>query len=334
MRMEHLRVGSVAALVASLLLTPVPASAQAEPTCTIAGVTYTPSTAAAQGLNVVASSGSYLRTPWQHFVGTDRADLIIGTDGRDEIDGRGGDDVICGQGGDDMIFGRAGNDRIKGGVGNDSLFGGDGDDLLKGEAGNDTVEGGAGNDVVRGGIGDDALFVGANLSASAAYTGEGNGRYVGGDGIDSIYAFRYSFILTDTALINTSTNQSRNTLVGIERATLHGGSGNDTIDASAFSGSVTLYGSGGNDLLIGGAGDDYLSGGSQLFGSDVEGCLSDASECNDDWGSDTLIGGPGNDSLVGGYGDDTCDGGPGQDSALVRVVGNPGYGCERVINVP
>ncbi|MEJ2227955.1 MAG: calcium-binding protein, partial [Alphaproteobacteria bacterium] len=57
----------------------------------------------------------------------------------------------------------------------------------------------------------------------------------------------------------------------------------------------------GNDLLIGGSGDDTLSGGD---GSDV---LLGGS------GDDRLYGGDGNDLLIGGSGDDTLSGGDGSD---------------------
>src|SRR6185295_14771179 len=56
------------------------------------------------------------------------------------------------------------------------------------------------------------------------------------------------------------------------------GAGNDTIDSSAFSGNVAIYGYGGNDTLIGGLGNDWLDGMD---------------------GDDTLIGNGGDDALVG-----------------------------------
>jgi glycerophosphoryl diester phosphodiesterase len=73
-------------------------------------------------------------------------------------------------------------------------------------------------------------------------------------------------------------------LSSIEQANLTGGSSNNTLNASTFSGSVTLSGGAGDDPLIGGTANDSLLGGV---------------------GNDRLDGGNGSDSLVGGAGDDT-----------------------------
>ncbi|MEQ1848585.1 MAG: Ig-like domain-containing protein, partial [Nitrospira sp.] len=92
-------------------------------------------------------------------------------------------------------------------------------------------------------------------------------------------------------------------LIGLLRhAVIHGGDGNDLIDARGVTANLisldlfgdnqndTIYGGAGNDLLDGGAGADYLSGGlgdDQVFGQG---------------GNDTLVRGPGNDTLNGGTG--------------------------------
>jgi hypothetical protein len=62
-------------------------------------------------------------------------------------------------------------------------------------------------------------------------------------------------------------------------AVLFGGDGNDTLDASAATGSVVLVGGAGDDTLLGGGGRDLLFGGA---------------------GTDVLRGGAGDDLLVGG----------------------------------
>ena len=63
---------------------------------------------------------------------------------------------------------------------------------------------------------------------------------------------------------------------------------------SVTTGSVTLTGMAGDDILKGSAGDDVLNGGA---------------------GNDTLNGGPGDDILIGGAGADMLDGGAGGDTA-------------------
>src|SRR5437667_210302 len=66
-------------------------------------------------------------------------------------------------------------------------------------------------------------------------------------------------------------------LTGFEQGQLTGGAGANTIDASGFSGPVSLDGGAGNDTLIGGAGNDTLRGG---------------------LGNDNITGGAGIDTLV------------------------------------
>jgi len=100
--------------------------------------------------------------------------------------------------------------------------------------------------------------------------------------------------LSDTTLTGNGTD----TLTSIELATLTGGASGNTINASGFSGAVTLDGGAGNDTLTGGAGNDTLRGGT---------------------GNDTLIGGLGNDILIGGLGNDTLTGGGGSDSFVFNL---------------
>jgi Ca2+-binding RTX toxin-like protein len=79
---------------------------------------------------------------------------------------------------------------------------------------------------------------------------------------------------------------------GVTRVVLNGSSDQDTLNASQFTGPVTLQGKAGRDQLTGGASDDLLLGGAD---------------------NDELWGNAGADILVGGDGDDFLDGGPGID---------------------
>jgi hypothetical protein len=136
--------------------------------------------------------------------------------------------------------------KVSGGAGNDSLIGGSGNDTLMGEAGNDTLTGNAGNDSLDGGADVDQVRESANVN----------------------------FALTNSRL----TGRGTDTLVGIEAALLQGGSSNNRLDASKFSGAVSLLGGAGNDTLIGGTNDD------QLYG---------------ELGSDSIDGGAGFDTVDG-----------------------------------
>jgi len=179
-------------------------------------------------------------------------------------------DVLRGQGGNyDTLIGGDGNDKLNGGAGHDSLVGGGGDDVLTGESGNDTLEGGAGTD---------RLYERANVDMT----------------------------LTDASL---SGGLGSNTVTSIESAYLKGGNGNNRLDASAFSGDVTLIGVGGADTLRGGAGNDMLNGRS---GADL---------ITGGAGNDTLLGMRDNDTLNGGVGDDWLDGGT-QDDAISGWTGD------------
>ncbi len=212
---------------------------------------------------------------------------LHGNVGADTLSGGSGNDDLNGHSEDDSVDGGAGNDSIQGGAGNDVLVGAAGLDTVLGQAGNDSVTGGLGNDSLDGGTGTGDLLV---ESADANLT------------------------LTNTQLLGIGTD----TLTGFESASLTGGSGNDTLTVTAFSGTgtVTLNGSAGNDTLLGsssrvnvlngGEGNDSVRGGSlkdTLFGGDGNDSLSGMAE------ADKLYGEDGNDTLLGGTANDTLDGG-------------------------
>ncbi len=137
-----------------------------------------------------------------------------------------------------------------------------GDDILSGTSGNDVLNGSAGDDTLGGGAGNDTL--------------------IGGEGIDEIQEQGdVNFTLSDRQLIGLGID----TLISIELASLSGGSGNNTLDASAFTrGAVALSGGAGDDLLIGPreAGSWHFHPNRFTGGS----------------GNDTFTGGVGSDAIV------------------------------------
>lgn len=166
-------------------------------------------------------------------------------------------------------------------VGNDlknSLRAGPGDDRLEAGGGDDSVIGGAGNDFMSGGTGWDELSQPGDAS----------------------------FTLSDVALTGLGTDA----ISGFEAATFIGGPSANVMDASGFSGRVSLLGEAGNDRLLAGASRASLDGGAgddELVGSDARDYL---------WGgdgNDVLWGSRGNDVLQGREGDDTITGGSGRD---------------------
>lgn len=140
--------------------------------------------------------------------------------------------------------------------------------ILVGGDGADVLRGGAGDDQLTGGLGDDTLSGGAG----------GNDQVV--ESRDDDF-----FLKDESLLIGFETD----TLAGIESADLSGGTGNNTLDASAFTlGKVTLRGGTGDDLLFGSSGDDLLDGGEDndtLAG----GLGGDTYRVQPGWGSDVII---------------------------------------------
>jgi Ca2+-binding RTX toxin-like protein len=322
-------------------------------------------------------------------------DTVHALGGNDTVFGGGGNDIIYGGTGNDTLYGDAGNDQIYGEDGDDTLYGGANNDLLNGGNGTDTVvqegntnmtltnttltgdgtdtlvsieiarltggngpntldasafsgqvflNGLGGNDTLRGGSGDDFLDGGL-----------GNDNLYGGGGTDTVVqTANVDMTLTNTQL----TGQGTDSLNSIEQAILTGGAGNNTLDASTFSGQVYLYGLAGNDILRGGSGDDFLDGGegndalyggagtdtvvqtananmtlsdTQLTGQGTDslnsierailtgGAGNNTLNASDFSGSVVLNGMDGNDTLLGGAGDDTLDGGDGTDTVVQTV---------------
>ena len=199
------------------------------------------------------------------------------------------------------------------------------------EGSNDTVVGGTQPDTLTGGGGDDSANGGGGIDLF---------RGIGAAGVVN---------LTDTSL----TGYGLDALQAIETASLTGSAGSDTLDASAFGGTVSLLGAGGDDVVLGalntvpGAGSgDSLDGGTgaadeirqtananqTLTDSALTGIGSDGLagfelanltigdnvgrllDATGFTGSVTLTGGAGPDSLRGGSGADSLLGLDGADS--------------------
>jgi len=239
----------------------------------------------------VACSGSEVRVN-----GASPPSGAVGCDAVEEL-------VVRAGGGGDRVNLSAVTRSAFGGLGSIRVLGEDGDDELTGSALADRLDGGPGVDQLRGGDGADRLM-----------PGPGGGSVVGGEGRDRvIMSGGGHWTINDEHVVRITPDASETTLQGVELASLTGGSGDDAISASTFSGSVTLMGGRGDDLLqsgrggdtlIGGGGDDWLDSGA---GNDL---------LEGQGGSDVLRGGEGNDQLRAGPGDDTCVGGPGNDAEL------------------
>jgi len=177
-------------------------------------------------------------------------------------------------------------------------------------AGIKTVIGGTGNDqftkihatvtTLVGGSGNDVF----NYSTKAIFAAD---SLDGGTGSNRVIfsSVAQTFIDTDFDRIAASTIQSITTADGANNltlganavaagiATVTGGTGNDTFDATAYTTATTLSGGNGNDSLLSGTGNDSLTGG---IGTDwLQGTSASAKGVKQ---FDTLTGGTGNDTFV------------------------------------
>jgi Ca2+-binding RTX toxin-like protein len=261
---------------------------------------------------------------------------MFGGPGNDNLTGAGFNDALNGEAGNDTLVGNNGQDTLDGGVGGTDTanqtgvtglttgptsvaygnFGTDqlpeiellfvsgngnpnvmdastfsGRAFLNGFGGADTLTGTAQDDTLSGGDGLDNLAGGA-----------------GNDQIAEVLPAPGTATVTDTKLTGVGGDE---TLTGFEVANLFGTAGNDTLDASGFSGNTQLSGSGGNDTLLGGSAINFLNGGI---------------------GVDSFIGGPGTDLMeaVDATADAEISCGAGIDTVNADPSDPTGFDCDFV----
>ena len=280
-------------------------------------------------------------------------DTIV-AQGRATMEGGDGDDFMQATADANRMLGNGGNDTMLGGaVGRDTLYGGKENDSLgffTASGGNNlglNLTGGSGgnqgSNYLRGDSGDD-LVVGINIR-DTLHGGKGNDTLVGvasnsylsgDDGDDSLY------IKNPTQIqFNSFTGNNNDTVtVGVEKITLRGGAGNDTITGGygQSGGGKNLFDGGeGNDRItvfatqdtaLGGAGDDFIESTTappsfnplpNLAGQTYVGSRN------------SLDGEAGNDTIVGGYASDTILGGADSDSLSgIFNLGSGGDGNDTI----
>ncbi len=282
--------------------------------------------------------------------GDEGADTLNSGAGNDTLRGGGGKDSLSADSGDDQLEGGTGNDTLNGGLGNDrvveittqnfvltntqlvgtstdvlsgiesaELFGGTQNNTLDASRftlGSVTLHGGAGDDILLG-AGFSGLLDGGDGVDTIKQTSTGNqtisDSLVGGAGLAT-----KELISIEAAQLSTVGRASvtLNATAFTGRVTLNGGTGNDTLLGSSGGGS--LCGLNGNDLIFGGSGDELLMGASG--GDTLDGGLGDDT-IRGDAGNDLLRGGLGNDRVYGDVGNDRLFGGDGQD-ILDGGIGN------------
>jgi hypothetical protein len=195
----------------------------------------------------------------------------------------GADDTLIGNGGNDRIFGGFGADNIDAGSGNDSVIGDNGQinflnnirsqvfstDTTNSTGGNDTITLGDGEDQAIAGVGSDRV---TNTSGETVIVGD-NGN------INSDANGRYIKVTTGATNLGSNDN-------------LIGGSNRDI-----------LFGGVGADTLNGRAGDDLLGGDGSQVTRTTNTIVFEAIDLFTG-GDDVLLGGAGLDRMIGGFGSD------------------------------
>ncbi|WP_161985058.1 calcium-binding protein [Agarivorans sp. Toyoura001] len=220
-----------------------------------------------------------------------------------------GDDIIYGGLGNDSIQASGGDDTLYGGDGTGLLA--DGADILEGGAGNDHLFGEQGQDTLRGGAGDDIYYYGVNGGLDIIDNkGGGNDGVLFIDGFtkEDLYLLR---IEDDLVILVNGTNDQgvavkwhfTNDDAAISYIELASG---EQIAASEFESIIANGGNipdGGTTDPDGGATDP--DGGA----TDPDGGTTDP----DDGTANLVLGGTGDDQLTGSVGDDIINGSTGND---------------------
>lgn len=265
------------------------------------------------------------------------------------IRGTRGDDNLVGTNEDDLIEGRKGHDTLSGGAGADTLVGGAGDDtsyvdntldrvVEKRDGGTDTVVATVDwqlgkhveNLTLNGMPSTDLRGIG-NALANVIQGDIGQNHIDGGAGNDTISGgWALSPGATDTLIGGEGDDDITASAGGFEGDLLYGGTGNDTLRGQ----SATLYGEGGDDLLIGGPGWGHHAIGNALYGGAGNDTLQSGGYLDGGDGDDLMSttfgsgvqGGLGNDTLTGsganGYTSYDVDMGDGDDQVDVMGTNN------------
>lgn len=270
------------------------------------------------------------RTPALLF-GDAGSDTIV-AEARATLYGGAGEDFLQGTVAGNLMFGNEGGDTMLGGAQRqDSLYGGKGNDsigfFIAGGGNNLGLPlsgvgfgGNEGSNYLRGDLGDD-LVVGINIrdtlfggKGNDSLRGAGSSSYLSGDDDN------------DTLWVPNGTQSSPFAsgviTIGLEKISLIGGAGNDSLYGSIgdFGGGKNFFDAGdGNDTIrvfatqdtaLGGAGDDFIVSSTVNALSSVGASSSFPGFA----GRNLLDGGAGNDRIIAAFSTDTMVGGEGNDS--------------------
>jgi Ca2+-binding RTX toxin-like protein len=247
-------------------------------------VTGTLSTADDRGDVIYAGEGN------DHVWGGIGNDVMFGEAGIDSLQGNGGNDILLGGDGADLLLGEgdltdiAGCDYLDGGAEGDVIFGGKGDDILIGSTGDDFLYGEAGQDTYIFNLGDgndtvydikaenNILRFGEGISASDVKLrlgslmldlGNGDAVHIKNSDVNGVLTDFDSKDVFNSASVGMFEFADGSTLTTAELLArgfdLDGTAGDDTVIGTNTIDRIN--GLAGNDMLMGGTGDDtYLFG--------------------------------------------------------------------------
>lgn len=273
-------------------------------------------------------------------------DMIIGADMNDVLYGgykedrkNSGNDTLIGGGGDDKLYGQDGNDVLIGGTGNDTyIFEGNfGTDIIKDSDGNGSISITGWSGGFTSVQGSDIIFRDAGNKFEAIKINNGSTTDLL---ITSLTDEATGNILIkdwNSGGLGISLTVGATTTPGIGAGTVNGDGGNNaitldnlrdnnpTLDLSTFTALYADGGSGndiimgtlnGNDTLLGGDGDDIISGGfTSTLGSNASSTFQSGAGSS---GVDSIDGGAGNDFIFAAAGGSIAHGGSGNDVLLAK----------------
>ncbi|CCO22685.1 FecR domain-containing protein [Maridesulfovibrio hydrothermalis] len=241
--------------------------------------------------------------------GTGGSGSSSGPDGGSTIMGTSSADILTGSAGAEFIYGMQAGDQLNGVGGDDSLFGGEGADTLSGGSGNDFLNGGT----EAAGEADFASYADATGAVSVSLS---DGTSTGADGndtlvhIEGIIGSNY-----DDHLSGDENDNVFHPLLGND--VVIGGAGNDMVSyemlASDLSVEATLSASTGS-AIIKNVSEVVIHTQSLESIENMKGGSGDDTLVGAGSENNTIDGGSGNDFIVGDGGQDVLSGGAGDDT--------------------
>ena len=176
------------------------------------------------------------------------------------IEGSSVGETLDGTGRQDYLNGAGGNDVLSGGLGNDALLGGDGDDVLYGDAGSDNMNGALGRDIYAWRTYEGVIRTSDTVNLNRA---EGDTLRFDMASILGVTMYRFGTFQTQFDIVGASAGETLllnfNQGLLLSDLTFAGTPTFFTIDDR--SGTATFSATTRNEVIIGGSGQDNITGG-------------------------------------------------------------------------